>query len=277
MTAGAPAKSNLALRLLTAALWVPFILWMLFLGPRLVFPGVAGLVCALGGAELFAMVAPGRRAYAAFGALASVGLFYLVAFEPSASAWPLATIGLTCAGLLFSLLLPHPIEHAATRMGWTVAGPLYTGGLFGTIAWLYLERGGAWVLLALLCSFLADTTAYFVGRSLGRHPLSPVSPKKTVEGALGGIAGGLLSGTLAHFWFLPELSLPHALGLSLAATVAGQAGDLCESLIKRATNIKDSGTPLSTALLRGHGGILDRSDAMVFSAATIWAYAKLFT
>jgi phosphatidate cytidylyltransferase len=108
---------------------------------------------------------------------------------------------------------------------------------------------------------------------MGKRKLAPtVSPKKTVEGSLGGLGGGLFGGVLAHFWFLRELALPNAIVLSLLATAFGQAGDLCESLIKRSVGVKDSGT-----ILPGHGGILDRSDAMLFSAAVIWAYVSLFT
>jgi phosphatidate cytidylyltransferase len=174
--------------------------------------------------------------------------------------------------MLVTLVRPEPISQAATRMGWAMAGPLYMGGLFGAITAVFRhEHGGSWVLLALLCGFLSDTAGYFVGRKLGQRALHPtVSPKKTIEGSIGGLAAGLASGLFAHLWLLPELSLGSALGLALAATAVGQAGDLCESLIKRSVSVKDSGT-----LLPGHGGILDRSDAMLFSAATIFAYLSL--
>ena len=120
----------------------------------------------------------------------------------------------------------------------------------------------------MLCGFISDTAGYFVGRHWGKHPLMPsVSPKKTIEGSIAGLAGGVASGIVAHFWFLPELALLPAIVLSLAATAMGQAGDLCESVVKRATGVKESG-----GVLPGHGGILDRADAMLFSAATIYAY-----
>jgi phosphatidate cytidylyltransferase len=98
-----------------------------------------------------------------------------------------------------------------------------------------------------------------------------VSPNKTVEGSIGGLLGALLGGLIAHFWFLPSLGLVAAVVLSLVAAALGQLGDLCESLIKRSTGVKDSGT-----LLPGHGGFLDRVDALVFTSATVYFYVVVF-
>ena len=270
--AEAVRRSDLALRLSTAAVWAPFLIYLLYWAPRGAFPVVAAIVCALGALELFAMLAPEHRLLQGWAAVASVGVLSLLGFSSLHGWLPLATVTLTCVGMLVVLLQPEPVERAALRMGWAIAGPLYMGALFGTTVLLYQHaHGGSWVMLALMCGFFSDTVGYFVGRRLGRRRLAPiVSPKKTVEGAFGGLAGGLLGGLLAHFWYLQELALPNAIALSLVATAIGQAGDLCESLIKRSMGVKDSGT-----MLPGHGGILDRSDAMLFSAATIWAYLEL--
>jgi len=172
-----------------------------------------------------------------------------------------------------SLIRVAPIEAAGLRQGWSIAGPFYLGVLFGTISRLFLhEHGGAWVLLVLIYAFGSDTMGYFVGRALGKHKLYPVvSPAKTIEGSLGGLLGALIfGGLLAHFWFLPELPLLDAILLSLIAAAAGQAGDLCESLLKRSVGVKDSGK-----MLPGHGGILDRVDAMVFTSAVVYLYVSL--
>jgi phosphatidate cytidylyltransferase len=272
MAEPARPKSNLALRLLTAAVTAPLIVLLLYVGPPWGFPLVAGIVCALGAWELFTMLAPGQRLLQLWGVAASSAVYALFAVERGQAFATLAMILLSCGGMLVVLVQPEPIERAALRMGWAVAGPLYIGGLFATTALLFRQpNGGSWVLLALLCAFWSDTGGYFVGRHYGKHKLAPVvSPKKTVEGAIGGLAAALIGGLLAHFWFLRELPLLDAIGLSLAAAGIGQAGDLCESLIKRSVGVKDSGT-----VLPGHGGILDRSDAMLFSAATIWVYVAL--
>ena len=272
MAEPARAKSNLALRLLTAAVWVPVILFLLYLAPPWAFPLVTAIVCALGAWELMRMIAPGARILQVWGVLASVAVYALIALPQIQRFTGLGMIALACGAMLVSLARPEPIERAALHMGWAIAGPLYIGGLFATTALLYQQpHGGSWVLLALLCAFWSDTGGYFVGRHYGKRKLAPVvSPKKTVEGSLGGLAAGVVGGLLAHFWFLQELPLINAVGLSLLASGVGQAGDLCESLIKRSVGVKDSGT-----MLPGHGGILDRSDAMLFSAATVWLYVAL--
>lgn len=273
MAEAVATRSNLALRLLTAAVCAPLIIWMLYWAPPWVFPAVTGGVCGLGAFELFSMLVPAHKPTMAWGVLSSIAVFALIAFAPAQPAFAVSVVALTCAGMLLALVRPEPIEHAAMRMAWSIAGPLYMGALFGALAALYrLEHGGSWVLLSLMCGFFSDTGGYFVGRSLGKRKLAPlVSPNKTIEGALGGLASGLLGGLLAHVWYLRELGLFEALALALVATAMGQAGDLCESLIKRSVGVKDSGT-----VLPGHGGILDRSDAILFSAAIIWAYVELF-
>jgi phosphatidate cytidylyltransferase len=262
-------SSNLALRLLTAAFTVPLLLYSLFGGPRWLFPFLTALVCALGADELFVMVAPGRSSARIWGVLASL----LVAAQVSGlldPKWTVPTLLLiVTGGLLFSLVRVEPMEAAALRAGWSIAGPLYLGTLFGVIALLFFgPHGGEWAVLSMLYAFWSDTAGYFVGRAYGKHTLyAAVSPKKTVEGSIGGLLGALVGGLLAHFWFLPSLGLLDAILLSIVAAAAGQAGDLCESLIKRSTGVKDSGT-----LLPGHGGILDRVDALLFSAAVVFLY-----
>lgn len=261
---------NLALRLATAAPWVAFILWMLFWGPVWVFPLVVGVIALLNASELFTMVAPGNAALRIYGVLAT-GAVYASTVVPSGYDLRLVPTLTVVAGMLFNLAKPEPIDTAGQRIGWTVAGPLYIGLLMGLLAQLFtLPHGSGWVLLTLTSAFLSDTGGYFAGRAFGKHKLAPrVSPKKTWEGTLGGLAGALVGALVAHFGYMPSLPLVHAVTVALLAAAVGQAGDLCESLIKRSMQVKDSGD-----MLPGHGGFLDRTDAMMFCAAVVWTYAN---
>jgi len=129
--------------------------------------------------------------------------------------------------------------------------------------------GSRLLLFALAITWAADTVAYFAGRAFGRSPMAPrLSPKKTWEGSMGGLLGSLLTAYAFRFW-LP-LTLPHLLAMAVFGNVAGQAGDLLESACKRSAGVKDSG-----GLLPGHGGILDRIDALILCIPAIWYYLVL--
>jgi phosphatidate cytidylyltransferase len=128
--------------------------------------------------------------------------------------------------------------------------------------------GMAFIFLLLAIIFAGDTSAFYVGTYLGRHKLSPsISPGKTFEGALGGLGGNLLAGSIGVAFFLPSISWGAAILFFLAAGVAGQVGDLFESEMKRSSDIKDS-----SGLLPGHGGFLDRIDALLFASPVAYLF-----
>ena len=118
-------------------------------------------------------------------------------------------------------------------------------------------------------AWMGDTCAYFFGKYFGKHKLAPrISPKKTIEGSIGGLLGSASTAIIAHYGMgLPWL---HGVAVSIIAGAFGQAGDLAESLIKRSTGFKDSGN-----LLPGHGGMLDRVDGLMFASVVWLAYATL--
>ena len=282
----APSKqpSNLLMRFLTALVGVPILLSAMYLAPKGAFLLIVLAAGAIAANELFLMVTPQSKVQRAYGVLVSLGVmaFLFVAVDSYAKEgydqftkllFPLAIPGLfllLILGLLVSLVAPEPIERASERAGWLIAGPLYIGGLVGSVGLLHLRaHGPSWVVLAMCLAWLGDTGGYFAGRYFGKHKLyEKVSPKKTVEGAFGALGGALVGVLAAHFWFLPELPLGHGVVLAIVGGSLGMCGDLCESLIKRGTGVKDSG-----ALLPGHGGLLDRIDALMFTAATTWIYA----
>jgi phosphatidate cytidylyltransferase len=155
---------------------------------------------------------------------------------------------------------------------WTTVAILYNGWLISNLIGLRgLEDGRNWVFLSLFVTFAYDTSAFFTGRSLGRHKMAPrISPGKTWEGAAGGVVGAVL---VSLFFTLPTpLGLPlpwyHAVILGLLVSLFGQSGDLLESAFKRYTGVKDSGNALP-----GHGGWLDRLDSIVFAGLVVYYYA----
>jgi len=264
---------DLGARLVTAIVVVPLLLWLLFWAPKWGFTVLVFVATVIGAAELFGMTVPGRRVLQGLGILLSVGVVAVILFQPTPLALVTAMVGLLLAGFLGGLAAPDPVESAGARMGWLVAGPLYVGGLLATIAMLHLrDNGGSWVVLAMMLAWFGDTAAYFAGRAFGKHKLyERVSPKKTIEGALGGLGGSVLGALLAHFWYLPELPLVGGVLLAVVAGALGQAGDLVESLIKRSCGVKDSGW-----IVYGHGGLLDRIDALMMTSAATWAFAAWF-
>jgi phosphatidate cytidylyltransferase len=157
-------------------------------------------------------------------------------------------------------------------LGKELLGLVYVGLLLSHFVLLYeLEDGRFWVLFVMAVAFAEDTGAFYAGRNLGRRKLCPtLSPGKTVEGAVGGLAAAVLAAVVFRWLFLSGLPLPACLTLGLVVGVAGQVGDLFESLIKRASGVKDAGN-----LLPGHGGLLDRIDSLIFSAPLVY-YCKLF-
>jgi phosphatidate cytidylyltransferase len=128
------------------------------------------------------------------------------------------------------------------------------------------SNGAAWVFFLLFIVFAGDAGAFYTGSYLGRHKLSPsISPGKTIEGSVGGIFSSLVVGYLFKSFFLPDLHPVTSVILIIIVNIAAQAGDLFESALKRAGKIKDSGS-----ILPGHGGLLDRIDALLFAAPVIY-------
>lgn len=262
--------SNLALRLLTAAVGIPIILWMLFYADPFVFSAFGVVAAAVAATELAAMALDGERVLSTWLVLATAAANAVLTFVPTGEALTALLLGLFVMGPLVVLARPDPLERAALRMGWLIAGPIYIGGAIAAIAKLHhlVEGGGTWVVLAMALAWGSDTGGYFAGRAFGKHKLyEKISPKKTIEGSIGGLAAVVAMALVVHFLWLPSLTPVHAVVLALVAGATGQAGDLCVSVIKRSTGVKDSGW-----IIPGHGGLLDRIDALMFTAAVTLAY-----
>jgi phosphatidate cytidylyltransferase len=266
-------SSNLAVRLLTVAVVAPPLLSTLFIGPAWGFFIIVFVVTVVGASELFAMTHPNDRIAQAIGTLTTAAVSLAVYFEGHDSRVLLTVVFVvTLLGALIPLWRLGKIEDAALRILAGIAGPFYVGALLATIAMLRRDLGSAgppFVLFTLMVAWLGDTGGYFAGRYLGKTKLyEAVSPKKTREGFAGSLLGSVTGCLLAHFWYLPSLDLAHGIPLALFAGALGQFGDLVESLLKRSTGIKDSGW-----IVPGHGGILDRIDALLVVSPLVYLYA----
>ena len=178
------------------------------------------------------------------------------------------------AGLVLPLLavVISPTEDgAAADAMWALGGVAYVG-LLGSFFILLRDvslDGRSWVYLAVLSTFAVDTAAYFVGRTFGRHPLAPrISPKKTIEGFAGGWIAGVIAVIALHYAFDLTIEPWRVSLLAVLLPVAAAAGDLTESAIKRAMDVKDA-----SSLIPGHGGVLDRLDSLLFVCALVYAFA----
>ena len=178
-----------------------------------------------------------------------------------------ATLGLSAIALSHTTT-GAPGGGALQSAAIAMFAPLYIGlplGLLAATRWM-LGREAA--LLLIVTVAISDSLQYYTGRTLGRHLLAPVvSPKKTIEGAIGGFVGAALSLGVIGYWWLPQMGLPARIVLGFAIAAVGIVGDLFESLLKRSVDMKDA-----SAIIPGHGGVLDRIDALLFAAPAFFLF-----
>ncbi len=182
------------------------------------------------------------------------------------------------AGLLFAFFLLAllflfrfaDLTTVVTHLALVLFGLFYVSLLLGHLPLLHaLPQGREWIYLVLLIVMGSDTAAYFVGVSCGKRRLYPsISPKKSLEGSLGGLAGSLAGAALAKIWFFAALGWIDVVLLAFLLGILGPLGDLFESMLKRGCNVKDSGN-----LIPGHGGLLDRLDSLLFTFPLAYYYA----
>jgi phosphatidate cytidylyltransferase len=260
-------------RILTALVLIPPLLGLIFLAPSWFFLLVVAVVALAGARELFGMA--GHCGYRPYRATGYAGTALLVAsFHPGlpGAQWMLLLLILGVG--LAAIRRGNPGESTLGETAVTVLGATYTGLLTGTLVGLRMTppdaAGRSWIFFLLAVIMFGDTGAYYTGRALGRRPLaSTISPKKTVEGLVGGLAVSVLVAVFIAPLFLPGLDRLHAAGVGLVLALLGVAGDLFESLLKRAAGVKDAST-----LFPGHGGILDRLDSLLFSAPALLFYVR---
>ena len=303
----APCGADLELlkRVLTAVVLIPIVLGIVLRAPAAVLSVFAGAIALLAIRELLTLSEGyGIRPLSAPTYVFCALFFLIMAIHPGATDL-LSASGFAYLGLCAAVLAPFLFLSIAMRGPQIRAG--FPAAMVSTFAFVYVAlpmaslvqlreqwRGAFLLLYLLLVVWAGDIFAYFVGKAVGRHRMSPrVSPKKTWEGAVASVAASVAVGILIFHYaqpistalmrahlirqssegiFVEPASLVPIIALSVALNIAAQLGDLVESLIKRGAGVKDSG-----AILPGHGGMFDRIDALLFAAPVLWAWAAWHT
>lgn len=275
------------IRIITGILASVIYIGLVFASNGLPFALLVALFSVVGASELFQAVKlrKGGSPNDILGWIACIAFQYAawthfgVRFAPYL---PALLILLVIFSLLRELIRRRP--QPILNIGTTLLGAVYVGWLSSYMTLLHgihLDptkqsllvppihgtTPGEWIVLFVtVCTYLSDTGALFIGRAFGKRKMAPsVSPGKTWEGSMGGLACSVIGGGLFGYWL--HLPLHHALILAFLCGASGQIGDLCESALKRDLGVKDFGT-----VMPGHGGILDRIDSMLFSAPLAYYY-----
>lgn len=270
---------NLILRFAVAIIAIPAIIWIAYQGGA----WLAGLVLFLAtGAALEFLLNEGFRPTGGLFWLGTLAVVLMVlqvtpfALSSLTIFLPVSSLTILVALFMISGMIlaigkqpPEELFRRHSRLVWGVA---YIGLLYPIVfrvgEGMHGISGGDWLLLLFCLLWSADTSAYAVGKAIGKRRLAPaVSPNKTVEGFVGGIAGSLVIALAMYFWRLSEIPLGHILAMAVGCSVFGQLGDLVESMWKRSLGIKDS-----SQVIPGHGGILDRFDSLLFGAPFMFGY-----
>ena len=263
-------------RVITAVVLLPILYWVVKYSPSHIFFLLVAGGILMGQYELYRFYYPQnhfRRIL--LGLILGFFLalsFYLKLIYPAPHLPVLLLTLISIGAMLFSLFTVREMKTALNDTAVMLFGVVYVSFLLSHLLLLRgLPEGQGLILFVLGITWLCDAGAYYVGQLMGRHPLAPrISPKKTIEGAVGGLVFSVSGSLAAKFWFLPALSMMDSLFVGLLLGVVGQLGDLVESLWKRSAGVKDSST-----LLMAHGGVLDKVDSLIFTAPVFYYYLVL--
>ena len=264
-------NQNLLIRIFSALILLPVVLYLLYRGSWF----TAVLLCwgaASSTGEYCNITLKGMPGIAWLTVVAAGVMPFMVVWRPFEAA---ALVGGILGVVLLASWLWHlvkgPLVEAPTRVAHLTTAVVYGGGgMTALMAVRNLPDGGWWVVCALVVTWMNDTAAYFSGRLLGKHKLyEAVSPNKTWEGFFGGMVGSIAGLFVVKLWFFAAMTPLDCVVMGILGGVLGPAGDLCESMLKRAYGVKDSGK-----MIPGHGGMLDRIDALLFNAPMVLLWVQ---
>jgi phosphatidate cytidylyltransferase len=259
-------------RLITAAIAIPLLVWVVFLAPQWVYNLVVFTATFVALREFAAMACEGVAHGVTMITLGGMAIAVAMGFAPT-GIWISAALVACLAGVLIGTLASaHDMHESVNSAGHVLLGCLYGGLLLPHFIWVRkLPSGAGWVCFVIACVMAGDAGGYFGGRTYGRRKLWPaVSPKKTVEGAISAFVCTLLAGAIVNWLILHALGPFEVLVVAGIVSIFAQLGDLLESMLKRAYDSKDSGW-----IFPGHGGVLDRTDSLVLPVVFVYYYAIL--
>lgn len=259
-------------RILTGVVILPLLILFIAYANSVAFTLLVCGVTLLALFEYYGMSLPAERVRERISAVALGTLLVPILATPRPDLLTAAIVLLFLFFGIFFLMRFRDLNTAVQQLALLLFGFLYVPLLLGHLLLLRsLPFGREWIFLVLLIVMAGDTAAYFTGVSMGRRKLYPaISPNKSIEGALGGLAGSIAGAFLSKVLFFPSLATLDCLVLGFFLGVLGQLGDLFESMLKRSFGVKDSGK-----IIPGHGGILDRLDSLLFAFPPAYYYALL--
>ncbi len=267
-------------RVLTGVVSIPlFICLVKLLSPFafFIFIEAAVLICCI---EFFRMADTGGISTEAFlGTAVAMMMCFSVGQSSYGFDFPVFNLFMLITLSLFVIPLSYmirkkPVAHALSSVSATIAGAMLVGYLMGYQLLLRneAEHGAALIFVLYFVIWGGDAGALCVGKSFGKHKITPViSPRKTIEGCVGGFAASLVAAVISHYWFAGFIPLGTILIIASVMNIIGQSGDFIESMFKRGADIKDS-----SSILPGHGGLLDRGDSILFAAPVLYYSYMLF-
>ncbi len=265
-----PRSSPRFARELTTLVALPLAIWIIGWSRPLAFDGAIAIVASL---ALFEFLALGeKKGYRIPITLCILVMLFIIAafvLEPiSVEMGVFAALLVLPASYVF---IPGELGDALPSSAIAVMATLYVGMLGGSLIRLrndFPDNGPKLVFFLLIVVWIGDAGAYYIGKNFGKHRMSPrISPKKSVEGGIGGCITSTIAAVTIHFTFFKDFPLVHAVIAGVVLSIMGMIGDLAESMWKRSAAVKDSGT-----LIPGHGGFLDRFDSIFFTAPILYSY-----
>ena len=257
-------------RALSGATLIALAVGVVWLAPDRVFQLFAAVLVVLSVRELVALAGASDLRVSTFPVLVSTLLTAGVVGIQSSDALEVALMAALVAVGLGALGSWRGGANALATVSAALFPSIYIGLPIGALVAVRAFAGPRVLFLLMLTVMVSDTAQYYTGRAFGRRPLAPaISPKKTIEGALGGFLFGTALFVGAGAWWVPGMPVIFRTGLGLAVVALGIAGDLFESMLKRSAGVKDS-----SALIPGHGGVLDRIDALLFAAPVYYIVLK---